>query len=140
MVGGLVYLLDTNIILEVLLNQEQSDKVAQFFSQAPTARLHLSEFSLYSLGVILLRLKRHEAFAQAVEDLLLSGACGLIRLEVQDMAQVAEAALTFSLDFDDAYQYYVAKKYNLGPLSFDGDFDRTDRGRKTLEEALAEVA
>jgi hypothetical protein len=82
MVGGLVYLLDTNIILEVLLNQEQSDKVAQFFSQAPTARLHLSEFSLYSLGVILLRLKRHEAFAQAVEDLLLSGACGLIRLEV----------------------------------------------------------
>ena len=59
MVGRLVYLLDTNIILELLLNQEQADKVAQFFSQAPPARLYLSEFSLYSLGVILLRLKRH---------------------------------------------------------------------------------
>jgi len=130
MVGRLVYLLDTNIILELLLNQEQADKVARFFRQAPPAVLNLSEFSLYSLGVILLRLKRHEAFAQAVEDLLISGACGLIRLAVQDMAQVAEAAWSFSLDFDDAYQYVVAKKYNLGLVSFDADFDRTDRGRK----------
>jgi hypothetical protein len=135
-----VYLLDTNIILELLLNQEQADKVARFFSQTPPARLHLSEFSLYSLGVILLRLKRHEAFVQALDDLLLSGACGLIRLEVQDMTKVADAARTFSLDFDDAYQYVAAKKYNLGLLSFDRDFDRTDRGRKTLEEVLAEMA
>ena len=75
-----------------------------------------------------------------MEDLLLSGACGLIRLAVQDMASVAEAARSFSLDFDDAYQYVVAKKFNLGLLSFDQDFARTDRGRKTLEEALTEVA
>lgn len=140
MVGRLVYLLDTNIILELLLNQEQADRVAQFFNQAQPVRLHISEFSLYSLGVILLRLKRHEAFVQALEDLLLSGACGLIRLEVQDMARVAEAARAFSLDFDDAYQYVAAKKYNLGLLSFDRDFDRTDRGRKTLEEVLADLA
>jgi hypothetical protein len=35
------------------------------------------------------------------------------------------------LDFDDAYQYTAAEKHNLILLSFDTDFDRTSRGRKT---------
>jgi predicted nucleic acid-binding protein len=131
-----MYLLDTNIILELLLDQEQADRVAQFLNQAAPASLHLSEFSLYSLGVILIRLKRHEAFIQAVEDLLLSGIVGLLRLEVQDMPKVAETAQTFALDFDDAYQYVTAEKYDLALLSFDNDFDRTARGRKTLEELM----
>lgn len=131
-----MYLLDTNIILELLLDQEQADRVAQFLNQAPTLNLHLTEFSLYSLGVILLRLKRNETFIQAVDDLLLSGAVGLVRLEVQDMGKVAETARSFALDFDDAYQYVAAEKYDLGLLSFDRDFDRTARGRKTLEEVL----
>jgi len=131
-----MYLLDTNIILELLLDQEQADRVAQFLNQAPPLNLHLTEFSLYSLGVILLRLKRNETFIQAVDDLLLSGAVGLVRLEVQDMGKVAETARSFALDFDDAYQYVAAEKYDLGLLSFDRDFDRTARGRKTLEEVL----
>ncbi|MCF6148000.1 MAG: PIN domain-containing protein [Candidatus Kuenenia sp.] len=32
---------------------------------------------------------------------------------------------------DDAYQYAVAEKYGLTLVSFDTDFDRTARGRKT---------
>jgi len=131
-----MYLLDTNIILELLLDQEQADRVAQFLNQADSASLYISEFSLYSLGVILLRLKRNETFIHAVEDMLLSGAFGLVRLEIQDMAKVAEIAGTFSLDFDDAYQYVAAEKYSLDLLSFDRDFDRTTRGRKTLEEVM----
>src|SRR5450759_4180602 len=39
----------------------------------------------------------------------------------------------FKLDFDDAYQYCSAEKYHLTLVSFDGDFDRTDRGRMTPE-------
>jgi hypothetical protein len=127
-----MYLLDTNIILELLLDQEQADRVAQFLNQAPPLHLHLTEFSLYSLGVILLRLKRNETFIQAVDDLLLSGAIGLVRLEVQDMGKIAETARNFALDFDDAYQYVAAEKYDLGLLSF----DRTARGRITLDEVL----
>jgi predicted nucleic acid-binding protein len=37
-----MYLLDTNIILELLLYQRQADRVAQFLSQAPTAQIHIS--------------------------------------------------------------------------------------------------
>jgi predicted nucleic acid-binding protein len=40
----------------------------------------------------------------------------------------------FGLDFDDAYQYLAAVKYNLTLVSFDSDFDRTERGRRTPAE------
>jgi len=42
----------------------------------------------------------------------------------------------FNFDFDDAYQYVIAEKYNLTIISFDTDFDRTERGRKTPVEIL----
>jgi len=37
------------------------------------------------------------------------------------------------LDFDDSYQYAVAQKYSLEIISFDADFDRTEKGRKIPE-------
>jgi len=42
----------------------------------------------------------------------------------------------FKLDFDDAYQYVAAEKYDLIIISFDADFDITERGRKTPKEIL----
>ncbi|GAI81133.1 unnamed protein product [marine sediment metagenome] len=43
-------------------------------------------------------------------------------------------AKRYSLDFDDAYQYVVAEKNGLTIISFDADFDRTEKGRKTPGE------
>ena len=40
------------------------------------------------------------------------------------------------LDFDDAYQYAVAERYGLTIISFDSDFDRTERGRKPPGDLL----
>lgn len=42
--------------------------------------------------------------------------------------------MAFHLDFDDAYQYVVAEKFNLTLVSFDTDFDRTDRKRMVPAE------
>jgi len=42
----------------------------------------------------------------------------------------------FNLDFDDAYQYVAAEKHNLAIVSFDSNFDRTERGRKNPAEVL----
>ena len=131
-----MFLLDTNIILELLLDQDHADQVAAFLNQAAPDSLHISEFSLYSLGVILLRLKRFDLFLRSVKDLFLSEVIGLLRLGPEDMAKVSEVAQTFGLDFDDSYQYVAAEKFDLDLLSFDRDFDRTPRGRKTLEEIL----
>jgi predicted nucleic acid-binding protein len=47
------------------------------------------------------------------------------------MQSVIQASRRFKLDYDDAYQYALAEKYNLILVSFDGDFDRTKRGKAT---------
>ena len=125
-----MYLVDTNLILEVLLRQVKADEVKQFFERAPSQQLFLSEFSLYSLGVLLIRRKMHDIFLRAIEDLLFIGGVTLLRLAPADLADVARRSQQFGLDFDDAYQYVTADKHNLVIVSFDADFDRTERGRK----------
>jgi len=52
---GVMYLLDTNIILELLLDQDRAAEVERFLRTTPPGRLYFSEFSLYSLGIILFR-------------------------------------------------------------------------------------
>jgi predicted nucleic-acid-binding protein len=47
-VGRVNYLLDTNIILEYLLDQEKSGEVESFFISSQADQMFLSEFSLYS--------------------------------------------------------------------------------------------
>ena len=55
----------------------------------------------------------------------------LAALQPGEMGSVVRAAQQFALDFDDAYQYAVAEDYGLTIVSFDTDFDRTIRGRRT---------
>lgn len=47
------------------------------------------------------------------------------------MEAVIDVAQRFGLDFDDAYQYVASEEQGLSLISFDADFDRTTRGRKT---------
>jgi predicted nucleic acid-binding protein len=131
-----MYLLDTNIILELLLDQESADEVERFLRDTPPEQLHLSEFTLYSLGVILFRRGEHATFWQVIEDLLVMGGMRLVRLEMDELRDIVQVATSFNLDFDDAYQYATAERYHLIVVSFDGDFDRTERGRRTPGEIL----
>ncbi len=124
-----MYLVDTNLILEVLLRQAKAEEVKQFFERAPSQQLFLTEFSLYSLGVLLIRRNMHDIFLRAIEDLLFTGGVTLLRLAPADLADVARRSQQFGLDFDDAYQYVTADKHNLVIVSFDADLDRTERGR-----------
>jgi len=49
---------------------------------------------------------------------------------------IVKVARKFELDFDDAYQYSAAAKEEMRLVSFDDDFDRTDRGRSTPRDIL----
>jgi predicted nucleic acid-binding protein len=131
-----MYLVDTNLILEVLLRQAKSEEVKRFLEHARSDQLFLTEFSLYSLGVLLIRRNMHDIFLRAVEDLLFTGGMTLLRLVPADLADVTRRSKQFGIDFDDAYQYVAADKHNLVIVSFDADFDRTERGRKTPQTVL----
>jgi len=104
MVGGLIYLLDTNIFLELLLDQDRADDVEKLLRSVPKERLHISEFSLYSVGIVLFRRKLFDVFVRFVEDLIITGGVRLLRLSADDAPRLVEVAQRFGLDFDDAYQ------------------------------------
>jgi predicted nucleic acid-binding protein len=55
---------------------------------------------------------------------------GVIGLDERDIIMLGRVSKQFSLDYDDAYQYTVAEKFGLHILSFDSDFDRTEKGRR----------
>jgi predicted nucleic acid-binding protein len=55
----------------------------------------------------------------------------------QDMGHLVAQVDRFGLDFDDAYQYMAAEQSSAVIVSFDGDFDRTDRGRQAPADVLA---
>jgi predicted nucleic acid-binding protein len=71
-----MYLVDTNIWLERLLDQDKSESVRKFLDIVPSERLFISDFSFHSIGV-------------------------------------------------------TAEKNDLTLVSFDADFDRTERGKKS---------
>jgi predicted nucleic acid-binding protein len=123
-----MYLVDTNVWLERLLEQARAEEVAQFLDRIPSERLFITDFAFHSLGVILTRLHRAEALLRFVQDTFIDGAVLLIHLGPEDTQRLVGVVEQFKLDFDDAYQYVAAEKYNLTLVSFDGDFDRTEQG------------
>jgi predicted nucleic acid-binding protein len=131
-----MFLVDTNVWLELLLEQEKADAVRQFLQRIEARLLSLTEFSLYSIGVTLTRLKKDDVFEDFLSDTIEDSGVGRVRLDTTDLKRVLAVRQKFQLDFDDAYQYVAAEKHSLTLVSFDGDFDRTERGRKTPSEVL----
>lgn len=72
-----MYLVDSHVWLERLVEQERFDEVHQFLATTETSRLFLSDFSFHSIGVILLRLNTSELFLNFIQDALLDGAVSL---------------------------------------------------------------
>ena len=128
--------LDTNLFLEVILEQERAAEVKALLSETDQHEFFLSDFSLHSIGILLFRRKRHEAFRLFLKDMLLKAGMVMLDLDARDMETVINEAQHFNLDFDDAYQYVTAQKHNLTMVSFDSDFDRTQRGRQTPAQIL----
>lgn len=122
-------LVDTNIFLEVLLEQARSNEAKELLAKTDTHDLFISDFSLHSIGLILLRRNQADAFRDFLSDMVTGADTRVALLNPDEMRAVADHAATFGLDFDDAYQYAVAEKYDLTIVSFDRDFNRTPRGR-----------
>ncbi len=133
-----MYLVDTNVWLERLLDQSGSAEVGRFLANTPSEQLFLTDFAFHSIGVVLTRLSHEDALLRFIQDAFIDGDVRLIRLEPQDIESLVGATRRFNLDFDDAYQYATAEKYQLTIVSFDLDFDRTEHGRKTPAEVLSD--
>lgn len=130
-----MYLVDTNIFLETLLDQDKAAEVQSFLRSIDLNVIFMTDFSLYSIGITLFRLKKFALFTSFLEDIVVDG-IDILSLDPEDLKTLNRSVQQFSLDFDDAYQYAVAEKHDLQLVSFDRDFDRTARGRKEPTEIL----
>jgi len=129
-------LLDTNIFLEVILGQERANEARTLLSKVEEHEFFISDYSLHSIGLLLFRRGKHEVFRRFLKDMILDPGVVVITLSAQEMERLIDVAQRFHLDFDDAYQYAVAERYDLTLVSLDSDFDRTKRGRKVPKDLL----
>ena len=87
----------------------------------------ISRFSLYSIELIMIRYGKIEELKLFLTLLsTFRGLTVITTLPIDDV-QVLEVMKKFDLDFDDAINYYIVKKYKIkGIVSFDRHFDKTD--------------
>ena len=116
-----MYLIDTNIFLEVLLSQERREICKRFLDENG-GDLFVSDFSLHSIGVILFRNNREDVFQKFVHDAIPN--INIITLSKESYEDLAKIRSEKGLDFDDAYQYKIAQENELKIATMDKDFER----------------
>jgi uncharacterized protein len=126
--------IDTNIFLEVILEQSKASEARVLLTKTEEHEFFLTDYSLHSIGLLLFRRQQHNVFQDFLDDMLVRAGMSVVSLAVEDMSALIQTAQQFNLDFDDSYQYVAAKNSDLKIVSFDRDFDRTERGKRLPTE------
>jgi len=116
-----MFLADTNIFLEILLKQDKEEDCKKFLNDN-MGNIHITDFSLHSIGVILFRYDKENIFQKFLKDVIPN--TKVLSLPVELYREVINARKGLNLDFDDAYQYSIAKHYSLKVVTMDRDFER----------------
>lgn len=116
-----MFLVDTNIFLEILLNQAKKDNCKNFLD-SNKSNIKITDFSLHSIGVILFKYSKGSIFQKFVEDIIPQ--TQILSLPIELYKELANVIKNMNLDFDDAYQYKVAKYYGVKVVTMDSDFRR----------------
>ena len=116
-----MFLVDTNVFLEIILGQDKKEDCKKFLREN-ISDLHLTDFSLHSIGVILFKYKKEEIFQKFLEDVIPN--VSILSLPIKLFSNLINTKRKLNLDFDDAYQYAVAKYYNLKIVTMDRDFEK----------------
>ncbi len=124
-----MYLVDTNVFLEGLLEQKKVEIVRSFFQLVDLDEIYITDLALHSMGIILFKLKKPGLFNLFVTDMIENG-MKVLSLSPKELIELDNVAVKFNLDFDDSYQYLAARNNYLQLISFDKDFDRTDINKK----------
>jgi Predicted nucleic acid-binding protein, contains PIN domain len=130
-----MYLLDTNILLELLLKREHANSV-MYFLQTPGITCSISDFSFHSIGLFLFNKDKKELYLRFANDMFKPGGLKITSLLPEYLPELVHASDSYNLDFDDAYQYTITKSQNLTLVSYDNDFNKTPEKRVTPEEIL----
>ena len=116
-----MFLVDTNIFLEILLGQDKKEVCKRFLAKN-IGNLNITDFYLHSIGVILFRYSKEDIFRKFVEDVMPD--TKILSLPMELYRDIVIVRKNLNLDFDDTYQYSVAKYYGLKVVTMDKDFEK----------------
>jgi len=97
-----MYLVDTNIFLEILLKQGKSELCKSFLKENKGG-INISDFTLHSIGVILFRQNEDQVFLKFISDVLPK--TNILTLPKNKYKEIIKIKNEFNLDFDDSYYY-----------------------------------
>ena len=123
-----------------MLQRKRHNEAKQLLQELERGNLrgYISKFSLYSLEILLIHLKKFDELKKFLVALTLFRGLEVLSTTVSDEILITEVAKKTKLDYDDALQFYLVKKYNLnGIVSFDHDFDKVDINRLEPNDVLS---
>ncbi len=114
-----MFLVDTNIFLEILLRQDKEESCKEFLNNN-IGNINITDFSLHSIVLILFRYDKEDIFQKFIEDVTRN--TKLLSLPMEKYEELIGVKKRLKLDFDDSYQYSIAKYYGLKIVTLDKDF------------------
>jgi hypothetical protein len=84
----------------------------------------VTAYSLHSIETILTRMDRISILTAFLEDIIEQKNFRIFQTSVEDELAIIRCMSTLKLDFDDALQYYVAKKFQATIVSYDKHFQK----------------
>ena len=125
-----MYLYDTNIFLEILLDQDRSDSAIQALRLMSEDKPGwVTAFSIHAIEAILASANKNECTVDFLTAIVEHPYLSRYDTSSEEELAIAQSIPRVRLDFDDSLQLYVAKKLELSLVTFDAHF----RGRKDVE-------
>jgi len=133
------YLIDTNIFLEVLLEQDNKDSCLDLLRLVEKGEIQVivTSFALHSIAIILEKLRGIDSYRDFLGVITASAGLMTYSTTPQDEIEICTISKKFSLTFDDSLHYFVAKTFGLNLVSLDSDFDGTDINRMLPGDVVA---
>jgi predicted nucleic acid-binding protein len=119
-----LYLIDTNIFLEAMLNRKykgECQALLRMIDDGDT-KAFVTTYSIHSIETILDKIGNLEALRIFLKSIGKMKGLNVYNTDLKDEIAIIDE-MELGLDFDDALQSYVAKKLNLKIVSFDRHFD-----------------
>lgn len=132
------YLMDTNILLEVMLSGTKKEECRNFLKQVYSGRIRaiLTDFSLYSLMLILARHRKYSEIRRFLSSLTAYKGLAIYNCTLDNKINCIDMVKDNMLDVDDSLQYSAALSLGTKAIvSFDTHFD----GLKIPRQEPAEV-
>ena len=131
-----MYLVDTNIFLEVLLARSRKEYCKKFLRELREGKKEgiVTDFTIHSIIVIMDSFKKLEALKVFLQSLAAYKGLHVFFTSLSTEIKAIEHAIGKGLDMDDAIQYSAALSTNTECIvSYDKHFDGLEIPRKTPE-------